>query len=106
MELTDKNYKELLNQYKDKLVILDFWAPWCKPCNSFSKVLEEVEKEFKDKVVILKYNIESEEKLVIQYSIRNIPTLIYMKNNEIILHTSGTLSKAALIEKIKSLLLI
>ena len=81
-----------------ELKILDFWAPWCSPCLTMSPILEEVEKE--TGVTIQKINVDEDEEHVIAYGIRNIPTLIFIKDNEIVDKISGTVSKEILINKI------
>lgn len=84
-----------------ELKILDFMGTWCKPCVAMSPILDEVEKE--TGVEIRKIDVDDNEEMVIAYGIRNIPTLIFIKDNQIVDKVSGTISKEALISKINSL---
>lgn len=82
-----------------KLKILDFWAEWCKSCLTMEPILEEVCKELD--VRLIKIDVDSDEDMVITYGIRNIPTLVFIKDDKIVEKISGTISKDKLIEKIK-----
>ena len=84
-----------------ELKILDFKAQWCKPCVAMSPILDQIEKE--TGVEIQKIDVDDNEEMVIAYGIRNIPTLIFLKDNQIVDKVSGTISKEALINKINSL---
>ena len=81
-----------------ELKILDFKAQWCRPCVAMSPILDEVEKE--TGVEIRRIDVDDNEEVVIAYNIRNIPTLIFIKDNQIIDKISGTVSKDILINKI------
>lgn len=81
-----------------ELKILDFQASWCAPCKRLAPVLEEIEKE--TGVVIQKIDVDEDEEHVIAYGVRNIPTLIFIKDNKIVDKISGTVSKEVLINKI------
>ena len=81
-----------------ELKILDFMSTWCQPCKTMSPILDEVEKE--TGVTIQKIDVDEDEEHVIAYGIRNIPTLIFIKGNEIVDKISGTVSKEILINKI------
>ena len=84
-----------------ELKILDFKAQWCQPCKTMSPILDEVEKE--TGVELQKIDVDDNEEMVIAYGIRNIPTLIFLKDDKIVDKVSGTISKEALINKINSL---
>lgn len=84
-----------------ELKILDFKAQWCKPCVAMSPILDQIEKE--TGVEIQKIDVDDNEEMVIAYGIRNIPTLIFIKDNQIVDKVSGTISKEALINKINEL---
>lgn len=81
-----------------ELKILDFMSTWCQPCRTMSPILEEVEKE--TGVEIRKIDVDDNEEMVIAYGIRNIPTLIFIKDNQIVDRVSGTVRKEILINKI------
>lgn len=81
-----------------ELKILDFMSTWCQPCKTMSPILDEIEKE--TGVEIRKIDVDDNEEMVIAYNIRNIPTLIFIKDNQIINKISGTVSKDILINKI------
>lgn len=102
MEITSENYKEILAQ--DKLVILDFWAEWCGPCKKIAPFVEQLAEEYADKAVIGKVNVEDEDDLATEYSIRNIPTVLYIKNGEVVDKFVGATTKAVLEEKLKALI--
>ena len=83
------------------LSILDFDANWCIACRTMSPILEEVEKE--TSVEVRKIDVDDNEEMVIAYGIRNIPTLIFLKDDKIVDKISGTISKEALLNKINEL---
>ena len=84
-----------------ELKILDFMSTWCQPCRTMSPILEEVEQE--TGVEIRKVDVDDNEEMVIAYGIRNIPTLIFIKDGVVVDKISGTISKEALINKINEL---
>ena len=100
--VTDANFAEILNT--DQLVVVDFWATWCGPCKALAPVVEELAAEYEGKAVIVKCNVDECDDIPMQYGIRSIPTLIFLKNGEVVDRTVGAIAKAALVEKIEGLL--
>lgn len=78
--ITKENFKEEVLE-KDYLVILDFWAVWCGPCQMLSPIVEELSKEFTN-VKFGKVNTVKEPDLAMQFGIRNIPTLAFIKHSK------------------------
>ncbi|ARC54657.1 hypothetical protein AOE58_00890 [Candidatus Riesia pthiripubis] len=78
---------------ENKLVLIDFWADWCEPCKLVSSVLDRIHKKYKGKVLIGKLNIDQYSKVIDEYKIRSIPTLILFKNDRIIDRKVGLISK-------------
>jgi thioredoxin 1 len=79
---------EFVNSSKDNLVVL-FSAPWCKPCLALKPVVEQMEKEFTD-LVFVTIDVDKDAQLATKYSIRSVPTLLYLKNQEIKGRITGT----------------
>lgn len=99
--ITNENYMELVKG--DQPVMIDFWATWCGPCRQMSPIVEELAKEYDGKVVVGKCNIDEEEDIAMRYGIRSIPTIIFIKNGEIVDKTVGAVPKAKLVEKLDKL---
>ena len=80
----------------DKFVLVDFWAEWCGPCKAIAPSLEEISEEMKDKLKIVKINVDENPKVSEIYSIRSIPALMIFKNGEKVSEKMGALPKSAL----------
>jgi len=98
LTLTDKNFQ---HQTKNKLVLVDFWANWCAPCRMMAPVLNEVADELSGNSHIGKVNIEEYQSLAQKFQVRNIPTLILLKNGKEINRFVGVKSKDFLLEQIQ-----
>lgn len=103
MVINDNNYEEIVAQGKP--MVLDFWATWCGPCKKIGPAIEALAEEYADQVNIGKVNIEDEaDDLVDQFGIRNVPTVLFLKNGEVVDKVVGAATKAVFEEKIKALL--
>lgn len=98
----DENAKAEIESGKP--VVIDFWAEWCGPCKRVAPIVEELAEEYKDKVLIGKYNVDDNSDLSTEYSIRNIPTILFFKDGSLKERNVGSISKADLEKKIQSLL--
>ena len=80
-EINQGNFEEeVLNS--DKPVLVDFWAPWCGPCNMVAKTLDELAADYGDKLKIVKINVDDNNDLASSYEVMSIPTLKLFKNGE------------------------
>jgi len=80
----------------DKPVLLDFWAEWCGPCKMIAPILDEVAKDYGDKLQIAKINVDENQQVPAKFGIRGIPTLILFKNGTVEAQKVGALSKSQL----------
>ncbi len=101
IELTPANFEEVT---KEGVSMVDFWAPWCGPCRMIAPVIEELSGDFEGKAKICKVNTDEEQDLAVKYGIRSIPTILFMKNGEVVDQMVGASSKQAFADKINSLL--
>jgi thioredoxin 2 len=85
----------------ERLIIADFWAPWCGPCRSMAPSFEEASRHFPLKALFIKINTEEEQHLGGRFGIRSIPTVIAFKNNRLIDQFSGALPTPQIIAFVK-----
>jgi thioredoxin 1 len=80
-----------LLQSSDRPILVDFWAEWCGPCRAMSPTLQEIAREFRGKLYVVKVNVDEKPRIAAQYRISGIPTLILFSGNEVLWRSSGAL---------------
>lgn len=103
LELTDSNFEDLVIK-SDKPVIVDFWAVWCGPCRIIGPIVQEIGEEYSDQVVVGKLDVDNNPGVTRKYGIRNIPTLLFFKNGEVVDKQVGSVPKPVLIQKLEQYL--
>ncbi|MCL4114317.1 UNVERIFIED_CONTAM: hypothetical protein GTU68_002946 [Idotea baltica] len=102
-EFTDANFKETALD-KEGVAVVDFWAEWCGPCRLVGPVIDDLSKEYDGKALIGKVNVDNNRETSMKYGVRSIPTILFLKNGEVVDKHVGTATKATLAEKIDALL--
>lgn len=102
LEFTDENIKEIINSGKP--VVIDFWAEWCGPCRMVGPLVEELAKEYDGKVIIGKMDVDNNVDTPNEYGIRNIPTILFFKDGQLVDKQVGATQKASLTAKVEALL--
>ena len=102
LEITDSNFQEILAEGKP--VVMDFWAPWCGPCKMVGPIIDELATEYDGKVIIGKCDVDENGDVAAEYGIRNIPTVLFFKNGELVDKQVGSAPKSAYVAKIEAIL--
>ena len=99
LEITDQNFEELVLK-SDKPVLLDLYAIWCGPCRIVGPIVDEIYNEYKEKAVIAKLNVDENPVISSKLGVRNIPTILYFKNGEVVDKQMGAVPKSVLTSKL------
>ncbi len=102
MEITKENFKEIVNSGKP--VVVDFWATWCGPCRRVAPIIEELANDYADQAIVGKIDVEEQDELAAQFGIRNIPTVLFIKDGQVVDKVVGAMAKSAYEDKLKALL--
>ncbi len=102
VEVTDATFEEKVLKESEKPVIVDFWAPWCGPCQMMGPILEELSDEVSDFAVVGKLNVDENPETAGKYGVMSIPTLIIFKGGEPVKQLVGVQSKEVLVEELKN----
>ncbi len=95
---------EFNKQTAEGVTLVDFWAPWCGPCRMLAPVIEELAEDFEGKAKVVKINTDEAQDLAIEFGIRSIPTLLFIKDGEVKDQMIGAQSKGVIADKVSSLL--
>ena len=102
LQITDANFEELVNSGKP--LVLDFWAEWCGPCRMVAPIIDELATEYEGRVTIGKMDVDNNNDVVAQFGIRNIPTVLFFKDGQVVDKQVGAAPKATFVAKINALL--
>lgn len=102
LAITDSNFEELVASGKP--LVIDFWATWCGPCKKIGPYIEELAEEYKDSAIIGKCDVEENDDLAMRFGVRNVPTVLFIKNGEVIEKQVGAATKDVFEKKLKEIL--
>jgi thioredoxin 1 len=103
IEVNDGNFEETVIK-SNKPVIVDFWAEWCGPCRMIAPIIEDISREYSDKAVVAKCDVDNSPHVTSKYGIRNIPTVLFFKEGKIADKQVGAVSKNNFVLKLNALL--
>ncbi len=102
-EFTDSNFKEVALD-KEGVAVVDFWAEWCGPCRLVGPVIDDLSKDYEGKATIGKVNVDTNPEISMKYGVRSIPTILFLKNGEVVDKHVGTATKQTLATKLEAIL--
>ena len=103
MEITDDTFEREIVK-SDKPVLVDFWAAWCAPCRAIAPVVQQLAESYNGKVKFAKIDIDSNQKVTVQYDVKSIPTLLLFREGKVAGQIVGAVPKAKIEDLIKKVL--
>ncbi|MCW8107996.1 thioredoxin [Alteromonas ponticola] len=99
VEITVENFQQvILHDSREKIVLVDFWADWCEPCKDLMPILEKIAGEYQDSMILAKVDCEKQQEVAAQFGIRNLPTVMVVKDGQPIDGFAGAQSEAQIRE--------
>ncbi len=101
--VTDADFEEKVLK-SDVPVLVDFWAEWCAPCRMIAPVLDEIASEMDGRLKVVKLNVDENPNAPAQYGVRGIPTLLLVKDGQVVAQQTGAAPKNSLVAWINNAL--
>src|SRR5499433_510367 len=102
VHLTEENFDAAIGR-ESGLLMVDFWAEWCGPCRAIAPVLDELARESAGRIMLAKVNVDENHALAARYSIRSIPTVLFVRQGKVVDQLIGAVPKAKIKEKLDAL---
>jgi len=103
LEVTDQNFDEIV--LKSKIpVMVDLWAVWCGPCKMIHPILDEMSDEYEGRALMVKLDVDNNRETSMKFGVRNIPTVLFIKNGEVVDKQVGAVPKKKFVEKLEPML--
>lgn len=102
LAITDSSFDQLLAQGKP--MVVDFWATWCGPCKKVGPYIEELAEQYADHAIIGKVDVDDNDELAMRFGVRNIPTILFIKDGQVVDKQIGAAAKNVLEDKLKAIL--
>lgn len=100
-EFTDQNFNSSVLA-SSQVALVDFWATWCGPCRAIAPIIEELSAEFEGRALVGKVDVDQNPDVAMQYSVRSIPTILIIKNGQVVDKQVGATSKEILRKKLEA----
>lgn len=101
LELNNENFD---SEISSGAALVDFWAPWCNPCKMVAPIIDKLASEYEGKAKICKVNVDEQGELSKRFGIRNIPTILLLKDGEIKDQITGAMPEQTIREKLQAIL--
>ena len=99
IDVNEADFNEkVIEQSNEKLIVVDFWAPWCGPCKQLTPILEKIIKRSPEKIILVKINIDENQQIAAQLRIQSIPTVFAFKDKQIVNAFQGVLSEKQVVD--------
>jgi thioredoxin 1 len=103
LAVDDSNFDEVVVK-SSKPVMVDFWAEWCGPCRMIAPIIEEISKEYSERALVVKCDVDNSPGVAAKFGIRNIPTVLYFKDGKVADKQVGAVPKNNFVSKLNALL--
>jgi thioredoxin 1 len=103
IEINEANFEEVVMN-SDQPVMVDFWAEWCGPCRMIGPLVDKISDAYEGKAVVGKVNVDSNQEIAQKFGVRSIPTIVFIKNGEVVDKSVGVAPENVLTDKLDKLM--